>query len=240
ALAELLPDQADRVTDDGTVEPVRVADLRVGDVVLVRPGARVPADGTIVDGTAELDESMLTGESNPVTRNTGDKVVAASIATDNASRVRVDAVGDAPALAGIQRLVAQAQASRSRSQVLADRAAALLFYAAVIAAAITVTAWLLLGQPDAAVTRSVTVLIIACPHALGLAIPLVISIATTKSAGSGILIKDRLALERMRNVDAVLFDKTGTLTRGAHVVTGIATVDGDDDKLLAVAAAVEA
>lgn len=239
ALAELLPDHADRVSD-GTVEQVRLADLRVGDVVLVRPGARVPADGTIVDGAAELDESMLTGESHPVPRGTGDKVVAASIATDNAIRVRVDAVGDDTALAGIQRLVAEAQASRSRSQVLADRAAALLFYAAVAAAAVTVTAWVLLGQPDAAVTRSVTVLIIACPHALGLAIPLVISIATAKSARRGILIKDRLALERMRQVDAVLFDKTGTLTRGAHVVTGVTSVAGDDDQLLALAAAVEA
>src|SRR5690606_11709126 len=162
ALAELLPDQAERVRD-GEVEQVPLAELRVGDVVLVRPGTRVPADGTIVDGAAELDESMLTGESNPVPRSTGDQVVAASIATDNAIRVRVDAVGDDTALAGIQRLVAEAQASRSRSQVLADRAAALLFYAAVAAAAITVTAWALLGQVDAAVTRSVTVLIIACP-----------------------------------------------------------------------------
>ena len=239
ALAELLPDQAERVRD-GEVEQVPLAELRVGDVVLVRPGARVPADGTIVDGAAELDESMLTGESNPVPRSTGDQVVAASIATDNAIRVRVDAVGDDTALAGIQRLVAEAQASRSRSQVLADRAAALLFYAAVAAAAITVTAWALLGQVDAAVTRSVTVLIIACPHALGLAIPLVISIATAKSARRGILIKDRLALERMRRVDAVLFDKTGTLTRGEHVVTGVASVTGADDRLLALAAAVEA
>src|SRR5690606_28643704 len=186
ALAELLPDEAERVDEDGEVRTVRIGDLAVGDVVLVRPGGRVPSDGTIVAGTAELDESMITGESNPVPRGDGDRVIAASVATDSSIRVRVDAVGDDTALAGIQRLVAEAQDSKSRSQVLADRAAALLFYVAVAAAAITVTAWALLGQVDAAVTRSVTVLIIACPHALGLAIPLVISIATAKSARRGI------------------------------------------------------
>jgi Cu2+-exporting ATPase len=240
ALAALLPDQAERVTGTGEVELVRTADLAAGDVVLVRPGGRVPADGTIVEGAAELDESMLTGESNPVPRSRGDRVIAASIAADGAIRVRVDAVGEQTALAGIQRLVAQAQASKSRTQVLADRAAALLFYVAVAAAVVTVTGWLLLGRPDAALTRSVTVLIIACPHALGLAIPLVTAIATGKSASSGILVKDRLALELMRKVDVVLFDKTGTLTRGEHAVAGVASVDGDGDALLALAAAVEA
>ena len=241
ALAELLPDEAERVSDDGTVEPVRASDLAVGDVVLVRPGGRVPADGTIVRGGAEVDESMITGESNPVPRGEGDRVIAASVVADSAVRVRVDAVGEDTALAGIQRLVAQAQESRSRAQVLADRAAALLFYVAVAAAAVTVAAWVLLGQPEAALTRSVTVLIIACPHALGLAIPLVVSISTAKSARSGILVKDRLALERMREVDAVLFDKTGTLTRGQHVVTGLASAGGaGDDRVLALAAAVEA
>jgi P-type Cu2+ transporter len=239
ALAELLPDEADLVTESGDVETVRIGDLAVGDVVLVRPGGRVPADGTIVSGAAELDESMITGESNPVPRGEGDRVIAASVATDSSIRIRVDAVGDDTALAGIQRLVAQAQESKSRTQVLADRAAALLFYVAVAAAAVTVAVWSLLGQPDSALTRSVTVLIIACPHALGLAIPLVTSISTSKSAGNGILVKDRLALEQMRNVDAVLFDKTGTLTKGEHAVTGITAVDGDDDALLALAAAVE-
>lgn len=238
ALAELLPDEAERVTEGG-VEVVRASDLAVGDVVLVRPGGRVPADGTIVDGAAELDESMITGESNPVARSAGDRVIAASVATDSAVRVRVDAVGEDTALAGIQRLVTQAQQSRSRSQALADRAAALLFYVAVAAAAVTVVAWALLGQPDAALTRSVTVLIIACPHALGLAIPLVLSISTSKSARNGILVTDRLALERMRQVDAVLFDKTGTLTLGEHAVTDVASMDGADDRLLALAAAAE-
>lgn len=240
ALAELLPDTAERIRDGGEIETVRTGDLAVGDVVLVRPGARVPADGTIVDGTAELDESMITGESRPVPRTVGDKVVAATVATDSALRVRVDAVGEDTTLAGIQRLVAAAQASKSRTQVLADRAAALLFYVAVAAAGVTVVAWALLGQPDAAVVRAVTVLIIACPHALGLAIPLVTSIATSKSARSGILVKDRMSLERMRRVDAVLFDKTGTLTKGEHVVTGVVAADGDEDALLRLAGAVEA
>ncbi|AYY12206.1 heavy metal translocating P-type ATPase [Actinobacteria bacterium YIM 96077] len=240
ALAELLPDEAERVTSTGDVETVRIADLAVGDVVLVRPGARVPADGTVVDGSAELDESMITGESNPVPRGEGDRVVAASVAADGSIRVRVDALGEDTTLAGIRRLVAEAQESKSRTQVLADRAAALLFYVAVGAAALTMLVWALLGAPDTAITQSVTVLIIACPHALGLAIPLVMSISTSKSARNGILVKDRLALERMRKVDAVLFDKTGTLTKGEHAVTGVAAEDGiEDDELLALAAAVE-
>jgi len=239
ALAALLPDEADRVTDAG-IETVPVTDLRVGDVVLVRSGARVPADGVIVDGSAELDESMITGESRPVPRTVGDKVVAATVATDSAIRVRVDAIGEDTALAGIQRLVAEAQTSRSRAQVLADRAAALLFWVALTAGIVTALAWTVLGAPDSAVERTVTVLVIACPHALGLAIPLVISISTSLSARNGILVKDRLALERMRSVDAVVFDKTGTLTRGEHKVTGAVAVDGATDRLLAVAGAVEA
>ncbi|HEX6231795.1 MAG TPA: heavy metal translocating P-type ATPase [Jiangellaceae bacterium] len=240
ALAELLPDEAERIDDSGQIETVRITDLAVGNIVLVRPGGRVPADGVITQGAADMDESMITGESNPVARGEGDRVIAASVATDGSIRVRVNAVGDDTALAGIQRLVAEAQLSKSRTQVLADRAAALLFYVAVAVAAVTVAVWALLGQPDNALTRSVTVLIIACPHALGLAIPLVTSISTTKSARSGILVKDRLALEQMRNVDAVLFDKTGTLTKGEHAVTGIAAAAGaSEDDLLAMAAAVE-
>ena len=240
ALAELLPDRAERVTDDGSTEEVAIDDLAVGDVVLVRPGARVPADGEIVEGSVELDESMLTGESNPVARSEGDEVVAGSVATDNSIRVEVTAVGDETALGGIQRLVSEAQESKSRAQALADRAAALLFYVAVSAAVVTAAVWLLLDRADDAVTRTITVLIIACPHALGLAIPLVISLSTAKAAGSGILVKDRLALERMRTVDTVLFDKTGTLTAGAHEVTDLRALDGDEDRLLRLAAAVEA
>jgi P-type Cu2+ transporter len=239
ALAELLPDEAERVTDGGT-ETVSLDHLRVGDVALVRSGARVPADGTIVEGSAEVDQSMVTGESRPVPRGPGDDVVAGTVATDSALRVQVTAVGEDTALAGIQRLVAEAQASRSRAQVLADRAAALLFYVAASAGLATLAVWVLLGQPDAAITRSVTVLVIACPHALGLAIPLVISISTAISARAGILVKDRLALERMRDVDVVLFDKTGTLTRGRHVVADVSAADGRPDEVLRLAAAVEA
>ena len=237
-LGELLPDDAERVTDDG-VETVPLSDLESGDLVLVRSGARVPADGTIVEGAAELDESMVTGESRPVSRGQGDRVVAGTVATDSALRVRVEAVGEDTALAGIQRLIAQAQSSRSKAQVLADRAAALLFYVAAVSGVLTYIVWMLLGQTDAAITRTVTVLVIACPHALGLAIPLVIAISTSLSARNGILVKDRLGLERMRRVDAVLFDKTGTLTKGEHTLFDAAAVDGDTDGLLAIAGAVE-
>ncbi len=239
ALAELLPDEAERVTDSGT-ETVSVSDLAEGDLVLVRPGGRVPADGEIEQGEAELDESMVTGESKPVAKGPGDQVVAGTVATDTSIRVRVTAVGEDTALAGIQRLVAAAQESRSRAQVLADRAAAWLFYVAVGAAVITVIVWVAIEQPDEAVVRTVSVLVIACPHALGLAIPLVVSISTGMAARNGILVKDRLALEEVRNIDVVLFDKTGTLTKGSHRVTSVASVDDDDDRLLALAAAAEA
>ncbi len=238
ALAELLPDEAERVTD-GKLETVSVAALRVGDVVLVRPGGRVPADGVVADGRVEMDESMVTGESKPVPRGPGDRVVAGTVAAGSSVRVRIEAVGQDTALAGIQRLVAQAQQSRSRAQVLADRAAALLFYVAVAAAAVTVVAWLVAGNADQAVVRTVAVLVIACPHALGLAIPLVVAISTGMAARHGILVKDRLALEAMRNVDVVLFDKTGTLTKGSHDLTGLVAEAGDDDELLRLAAGAE-
>ncbi|MEV0798694.1 copper-translocating P-type ATPase [Kribbella sp. NPDC050281] len=240
ALAALLPDSAEKVTDDGVVE-VMLHDLREGDVVLVRSGGRVPADGTVVEGQAEVDESMITGESRPVARAVGDSVVAGTVATDNALRVEITAVGDDTALAGIQRLVAEAQASSSRAQALADRAAAFLFYFASIAGLITFVVWTLLGELDEAVTRTVTVLVIACPHALGLAIPLVIAISTERAAKAGVLVKDRLALERMRTIDVVLFDKTGTLTKGEPAVTGVAAAGSmSDEELLELAAAVEA
>ncbi|MGW4499997.1 heavy metal translocating P-type ATPase [Micromonospora sp. NPDC004336] len=241
ALAALLPDDAERIGDDGVARRVPLGELRVGDVVLVRSGGRVPADGSIVDGAAELDESMITGESRPVPRGVGDRVVAGTVATDSALRVRVDAVGEDTALAGIGRLVAEAQASSGRAQVLADRFAATLFYVAAAAALVTFAAWWALGDPDQSVVRSVTVLVIACPHALGLAIPLVVALSTAVSAKAGILVKDRLALERMRTVDAVLFDKTGTLTRGAHTVTATAATGGaGEDEVLRIAGAVEA
>ncbi|MEQ3554265.1 copper-translocating P-type ATPase [Pseudonocardia nematodicida] len=235
ALAALLPDTAERVGQDGTVETVAPAALAAGDTVLVRSGGRVPADGTVVDGTADVDESMITGESRPVTRSPGDRVVAGTIATDSALRVRVDAVGEDTALSGIRRLVERATASRSRAQALADRAAALLFWFAAGAAVLTFAAWTLLGELPQAVVRTVTVLVIACPHALGLAIPLVIAISTARAARAGILVTDRLALERTRSVDTVLFDKTGTLTTGTPEVVGVA---GAEDTL-SVAARVE-
>ncbi|HYP23489.1 MAG TPA: heavy metal translocating P-type ATPase, partial [Actinomycetota bacterium] len=188
---------------------------------------------------ADVDESMLTGVSRPVAKSAGDRVTAGTVATDSAIRVRVDAVGDETALAGIQRLVQEAQGSRSRAQALADRAAAFLFYAATLAGLVTYVAWTLFGEQRTAVERTVTVLVIACPHALGLAIPLVVSISTALSARNGILVKDRLALERMRTVDVVLFDKTGTLTAAQHRVTGVAAADGDAGGALALAGAVE-
>ncbi len=241
ALAALLPDEAERLTDAGDVETVPASDLRPGDTVLVRSGGRVPADGDIVDGAAELDESMITGESRPVAKGIGDAVVAGTVSTDSSIRVRITAVGDDTALAGIGRLVAEAQESRSRSQVLADKAAALLFYVATGAAVITAVAWSVFGTADEAVVRVVTVLVISCPHALGLAIPLTTSLSSAIGARSGILIKDRLALEASRTIDAVLFDKTGTLTRGEHAVVGIAGADGvTDTEVLRIAGGVEA
>ena len=239
ALAELLPDEAEQVTEAG-VRTVKTSDLRTGDIVLVRPGARVPADGDVADGVADVDESMISGESRPVTKEPGDKVVAGTVAAGGSLRVRVTATGDETALSGIMRLVAQAQASNSRAQALADRAAALLFYVALVAGVLTLGVWTLLGQPEEALIRTATVLVIACPHALGLAIPLVIAISTTLGARNGLLVKDRLALERAKDLNTVIFDKTGTLTRGEPVLSAIATAPGiDEDELLALAAGVE-
>ncbi|WP_285247082.1 copper-translocating P-type ATPase [Pseudarthrobacter sp. efr-133-R2A-89] len=239
ALAALLPDEAERITGNG-LETVPVSELAPNDLVLVRPGARMPADGTVVDGQAEFDESMITGESKTVPRGAGDPVVAGTVATDSSVRVRVTAVGDQTALAGIQRLVEEAQASSSRAQALADRAAAFLFYFAAGAGVLTFIGWTLLGSVPDAVTRTVTVLVIACPHALGLAIPLVIAISTEQAARAGVLIKNRMALERMRTVDVVLFDKTGTLTTGEPELKEIAATEGAEaDSVLALAAAVE-
>ncbi|MDP9886001.1 Cu2+-exporting ATPase [Sinomonas atrocyanea] len=243
ALAALLPDEAERVGATGETETVPAAALAPGDLVLVRAGGRLPADGRIEQGTAELDESMITGESRTVARGPGDTVVAGTVATDTSLRVRVEAVGESTALAGIQRMVADAQSSSSRAQALADRAAAFLFYFAAGAGILTFVAWTLLGELPTAVTATVTVLVIACPHALGLAIPLVIAISTERAAKGGVLVKDRLALERMRTVTAVLFDKTGTLTQGAPELVAAAAVPGagraDDGALVALAAAAE-
>jgi Cu2+-exporting ATPase len=239
ALAALLPDTAERVKGADT-ESVPLSGLRVGDIVLVRPGGRVPADGTVVEGAADVDESMITGESKTIPKVAGAKVIAGTVASGGSLSVRITAIGDQTALAGIMRLVATAQASGSRAQALADRAAAILFYVAVASGAITFTYWWFSGDKEHALIRTATVLIIACPHALGLAIPLVIAISTSLGAQNGLLVKDRLALERARNLDMVIFDKTGTLTRGSPAVSGVAAAPGTaEDDLIARAAAVE-
>src|SRR5712672_1246247 len=239
ALAALLPETAGRV--GGAVpQTVPLSELRVGDVVLVRPGARVPADGTVAEGSADVDESMITGESRTVSKGPGGRVIAGTVASGGSLRVRITAVGEQTAVSGIMRLVAAAQASGSRTQALADRAAATLFYVAVASGAITSAYWWLSGDKEHALIRTATVLIIACPHALGLAIPLVIAIATSLGARNGLLVKDRLALERARSLDMVIFDKTGTLTRGAPAVSDVAAAPGvTEDDLMAQAAAVE-
>ncbi len=237
ALAELLPDTAERVTEHGT-QTVALGDLAVGDVVLVRPGGRAPADGKVVEGGADVDESMVTGESRSVAKRMGDAVIAGTVAAGGSLRIRVEAVGDQTALSGIMRMVAAAQASGSRAQALADRAAALLFYVALAAGVTTLVGWWVLGDREGALLRTATVLVIACPHALGLAIPLVIAISTSLGARNGLLVKDRLALERARDLDVVVFDKTGTLTVGRPVVAELEA--GDETELLRLAASVEA
>lgn len=238
SFAALLPDEAEKVEGDQIVK-VSPSSLENGDIVVVRPGSSIPADGVIVDGSASVDESMVTGESKAVRREVGDKVVAGTVATDSGLRLEVTATGDDTTLAGIQKLVSDAQNSSSRAQRLADKAAGWLFWYALIAAIITAIVWSALGRPDQAVVRAATVLVIACPHALGLAIPLVVSISTERAAKAGILIKDRLALESMRTVNTVLFDKTGTLTKGEPNVTGIVTVSDSDDVVLRLAASAE-
>jgi Cu2+-exporting ATPase len=238
ALAALLPDTAERVKGSA-IESVPLSELRVGDIVLVRPGARVPADGVVVEGAADVDESMITGESKAVAKGSGATVIAGTVASGGSLHVRIKAVGEQTALSGIMRLVAAAQASGSRAQALADRAAAILFYVAVVSGAITFTYWWISGDKQHALMRTATVLIIACPHALGLAIPLVIAISTSLGAQNGLLIKDRLALERARNLEIVIFDKTGTLTRGSPAVSEVTATGTSEADLLARAAAVE-
>src|SRR5690606_27002370 len=214
--------------DGEDIVAVLPAELQLGDVVIVRPGGRVPADGDVVEGGADVDESMITGESSPVRREIGDHVVAGTVATDNALRVRVTAIGEDTALSGIQRLVAHAQSSTTRAQLLADKAAGWLFWYALIAAVVTAIVWTVVGMPESALVRAITVLVIACPHALGLAIPLVVSISTERAAQGGVLVKERAALERMRTIDTVLFDKTGTLTKGKPALNPDATTGAPD------------
>ncbi|WP_438267434.1 copper-translocating P-type ATPase [Haladaptatus halobius] len=240
-LAQLIPDTAERLTPDGETEEVPVSDLHEGDLVLVRPGANVPADGVVEEGDSDVNEAMITGESRAVSKEPGDEVIGGTINGDGSLRVRITATGDETALAGIMRLVEEAQGSRSRTQMLADRAAGWLFYVAVTAAAVTAIAWTVATSFDAAVIeRAVTVLVISCPHALGLAIPLVVAINTSLAARNGMLVRDRIAMEQALNIDTVMFDKTGTLTEGEQGVVDIGTVDGvAEEDAVALAAAVE-
>ncbi len=240
-LAKLMPDTADRIRADGSTETVSASQLRKDDRVLVRPGASVPADGVVEDGRSQVNEAMITGESQPVSKEPGAKVIGGTINGDGSLRVRVTATGDETALAGIMRLVEQAQQSKSQTQILADKAAGWLFYIALAVAAITAAAWVAaVGLQLEVLERVVTVLVIACPHALGLAIPLVVAISTSIGARNGILVRDRLALEEAREIDTVIFDKTGTLTEGRFGVADMATAESwDADRALALAAAVE-
>jgi len=254
-LAKLMPDTAERVTDEGATEEVPVSELSEGDVVLVRPGASVPADGEVVSGASSVDESMITGESRSVDKEPGSAVVAGTVNQDGSLRVEVTKTGDDTALAGIVRLVEEAQSSKSRTQALADRAAGWLFYVAIAVALVTAVAWVLVaGFQVSVLERVVTVLVIACPHALGLAVPLVVAINTSTAARNGMLVRDRIAMEEARNLDTVIFDKTGTLTKGEQGVVGVRVAsesgranggdavgvgEWDEQRALAVAAGVE-
>jgi P-type Cu2+ transporter len=245
-LARLMPDTAERVVPDGGrhgggTEEVPVTELEEGDLVLVRPGASVPADGEVEQGESDVNEAMITGESKPVLKQPGSKVIGGTINGDGSLRVRVTATGDDTALAGIMRLVKEAQQSKSDTQVLADRAAGWLFYVALGVAVITAIAWIVaVGFDVDVIARVATVLVIACPHALGLAVPLVVAITTSMAASNGVLVRDRLALEQARQLDMVVFDKTGTLTEGRFGVVGVATANGLGEKeALALTAAVE-
>ncbi len=239
-LAKLLPDKATRITDQGE-ETVSVEELRKGDTVLIRPGERVPVDGKIIKGESALNEAMITGESKPSKKKKGDEVIAATINGEGSLRVEVTGTGDETKLSGIMRLVSEAQKSKSRSQHLADRAAQLLTGVAVFAGVITLIVWQFLGAAiDFSIVRMVTVLVIACPHALGLAVPLVVAISTTLGARNGLLVRDRRGLEEARKLDTVIFDKTGTLTLGEfRVVNLVVAGDESEEKLLQIAAAVE-
>lgn len=239
-LAKLLPDTATRVTDQGE-ETVPTSDLREGDVVLIRPGESIPADGIVQGGTSAVNESMLTGESRPVTKTEGDQVIAATVNGEGSLRVEVTGAGDKTKLSGIMRLVSDAQRSKSRAQHLADRAAQLLTGVAIAAGAVTLAVWQSVGAPvEFSVVRVVTVLVIACPHALGLAVPLVVAISTTLGARNGLLVRDRRGLEEARRVDTVIFDKTGTLTLGEFRVVGMAAAEGlSANEALRIAAGVE-
>ncbi len=240
-LAKLMPDKAERIQPDGSIEEIPADQLRSSDLVLIRPGSSVPADGVVIEGESDVNEAMITGESRPVKKTPGDKVIGGTINSDGSLRVQIEATGDDTALAGIMRLVEEAQKSKSDTQILADKAAGWLFYIAVGFAILTGIAWTIaIGFSSEVIARVATILVIACPHALGLAIPLVVAITTSLGAKNGILVRDRLALEKAREVDILIFDKTGTLTKGEFGVVGIATADGwSEEQALSIAAAIE-
>ncbi len=240
-LSKLLPDTAE-VIENGVTRVVPLSNLKEGDTVLVKPGGKVPADGSIIEGESDVDESMVTGESKPVDKHSGSPVIAGTINGDGALKIKVANIGEKTFLAGVMRLVAEAQASKSKLQILSDKAAFLLTVVAVGGGVVTFGTWLILGADVAfAVARVVAVLVIACPHALGLAVPLVASISTTKAAKNGFLVKQRLALEAARSIDTVLFDKTGTLTKGAFGVMGVWNANGfSENDILALAASLDA
>ena len=243
ALAKLMPDEAERLDDNGDTTTVAVAGLQPGDRLLVRPGASVPADGQVYQGSSDVNEAMITGESKPVKKEAGSQVIAGTVNEGSGSlRIAVTATGDDTALSGIMRLVQQAQESKSNTQLLADRAAAFLFYAALGAALLTAIIWLIATGFDVEVLkRVVTVLVIACPHALGLAVPLVVAITTAMSANNGILVRDRLALEAARELDTIIFDKTGTLTKGEQGVVAMMSAESvDEAEAWALLAGIEA
>lgn len=239
-LAKLLPDTATRVIGEAT-ETVAVQALRIGDTVLVRPGERVPADGSILSGRSALTEAVITGESRPVEKGPGDAVIAATINGEGVLRVTVTGTGDGTKLSGIMRMVADAQTSKSRAQHLADRAARILTVVAIASALATFVGWRAVGAPlDVVIVRVVTVLVIACPHALGLAVPLVVAISTALGARHGLLVRDRRGLEEARRIETVIFDKTGTLTLGEFRVVDSAAIEGFAlDDALRIAAGVE-
>lgn len=238
-LAKLMPDTAEHIMPDGSTHIMPVSSLRKDHLVLVRPGASIPADGTVEEGESDVNESMITGESMPVKKRPGDEVIAGTINSNGSLRVRVTAVGEQTALAGIMRLVREAQNSKSRTQILADKAAGWLFYLAISVALLSAVLWTIaIGFDLFTLERVVTVLVIACPHALGLAVPLVVAISTTSAAQNGILVRNRLALEAAREINVVIFDKTGTLTKGEQGVVGIKAI-GDENEALALTAAVE-
>ncbi len=240
-LAKLLPDTAMRITEQDGEEEVAVSELKKGDVVLVRPGESVPVDGVLKKGKSDINEAMITGESKPVKKTEGDDVIAGTINGEGSLRIEVTGTGEDTKLSGIMRLVEEAQTSKSRAQHLADRAAQLLTGVAIVAGVITLIVWQFIGMPiDFTIVRVVTVLVIACPHALGLAVPLVVAISTTLGATNGLLVRDRRGLEEARNLDTVIFDKTGTLTLGEFRVVGMSTVESiSEEEALRIAAGVE-